>query len=182
MTDAPGDAAASSHHRAEQAMNADAREQAAVAFRRAGRESSRLSVLFRSAIAAKLGLNVTDMECLDFLLDAGSASAGQIAQETNLTTGAITSMIRRLETAGYVTSQRDPADRRRVIVSLVPGKLERGEELYAPYRKDAEQIIADYSSDQLEFLARHYERMSALYLAQLTGLRAAQPPRGTVPA
>src|SRR5262249_41986658 len=106
------------------------REHAISAFTRAGRESSRLAVMFRHALASRLGLTVTDMECVDFLTDTGSATAGQIAERTNLTTGAITSMIRRLEQAGYVTSHRDPADRRRVVVTLAPEKLDHGRQLY----------------------------------------------------
>ncbi|HET6483242.1 MAG TPA: MarR family transcriptional regulator, partial [Actinoplanes sp.] len=77
---------------------------------RAGRENSRLSMVFRYAIAERLGLTVSDLECLDFLADVGSATAGQVAERTNLTTGAVTSMLRRLQQAGYVTAERDPAD------------------------------------------------------------------------
>jgi len=87
---------------------------------RAGREMSRLSMVFRYAIAERLGLTVSDLECLDYLADVESATAGQVAERTNLTTGAVTSMLRRLQQAGYVSAERDPADRRRVIVTLRP--------------------------------------------------------------
>jgi MarR family transcriptional regulator, organic hydroperoxide resistance regulator len=147
------------------------RERAIDDFTRAGRQSSRLSVMFRHAIASKLGLTVTDMECLDFLTDTGSATAGQLADQTNLTTGAITSMIRRLEQAGYVTSRRDPADRRRVIVTLMPEKLDQGRRLYASFAEDGQRMINDYSTRQLQFLARHYDRMTEIYLAQLQKIR-----------
>ncbi|MEK8104048.1 hypothetical protein NKG94_01070 [Micromonospora sp. M12] len=63
---------------------------------RAGRETSRLSMVFRYAIAERLGLTVSDLECLDYLADLGWVSAGQVAERTNLTTGAVTSMLRRL--------------------------------------------------------------------------------------
>ncbi|HYB37540.1 MAG TPA: MarR family transcriptional regulator [Mycobacterium sp.] len=146
-------------------------QRALQAYLRAGRESSRLSVMFRFAIASRAGLTVTDAECLDFLMDTGSATAGELARQTNLTTGAITGMIRRLEKAGYIRSERDLADKRRVIVTLVPHRLEQGKALYAAFQKDAEKAIADYSTDQLAFLAEHYKRMSAVYLNQLGKLR-----------
>jgi MarR family transcriptional regulator, organic hydroperoxide resistance regulator len=131
--------------------------------------------MFRFAIADRMGLTVTDAECLDFLMDNGSATAGELARQTNLTTGAITGMIRRLENAGYVTSQRDPADRRRVIVRLIPERLKPGEALYAQYQQEGERAIAEYTTDQLTFLAQHYDRMSAIYLSQLDKLRTSAP-------
>jgi DNA-binding MarR family transcriptional regulator len=149
------------------------RRDAIAAFMRAGRESSRLSVMFRHALASRLGLTESDMECVDFLMDTGSATAGELAQRTGLTTGAITSMIRRLERAGYVTAARDPADRRRVIVTLVPEKLERGRELYASFGLQVDRLIDDYSTAEIEFLAAHHDRMSAVFLAELDRLREA---------
>ncbi|MFL6125706.1 MarR family winged helix-turn-helix transcriptional regulator [Actinophytocola sp.] len=147
------------------------RRDAIAAFMRAGRESSRLSVMFRHVLAGRLGLTESDMECVDFLMDTGSATAGELAQRTNLTTGAITSMIRRLERAGYVTAARDPTDRRRVIVTLVPEKLDRGRELYASFGVQVDRLIDDYTTAEIEFLARHYDQMSAVFLAQLEQLR-----------
>jgi MarR family transcriptional regulator, organic hydroperoxide resistance regulator len=149
-----------------------ARASAIADLMRAGRETSRLSMVFRYAIAERLGLTVSDLECLDFLADAGSASAGQIAERTNLTTGAVTSMLRRLQQAGYVTAERDPADRRRIIVTLRP---ERTAELERPYERFAERaasLIDGYSVEDLGLLVRHYGRMQAMYLAELDQLRS----------
>ncbi|MEU8424319.1 MarR family transcriptional regulator [Micromonospora sp. NPDC048835] len=137
----------------------------------AGREMSRLSMVFRNAIAERLGLTVSDLECLDHLADVGSATAGQIAERTNLTTGAVTSMLRRLQQAGYVTAERDPGDRRRVIVTLRP---ERTTELRRPYERFAERaewLIEGYSVEEVMLLVRHYDRMQAMYLAELDHLR-----------
>jgi DNA-binding MarR family transcriptional regulator len=149
----------------------DERERAIAEFQRAGRESSRLSVLFRHAIAGRLGLTVTDMECLDFLMDTGSATAGRLAEQTNLTTGAVTSLIRRLEQAGYVTSRRDPADRRRVVVTINPARIAEGVQLYESFGAETGRVIAGYSTEELLFLARHYDRMSTVFTGQLEQLR-----------
>ncbi|MGC5033628.1 MarR family winged helix-turn-helix transcriptional regulator [Micromonospora sp. DT229] len=152
-----------------------ARKSAIADLMRAGREMSRLSMVFRNAIAEQLGLTVSDLECLDHLADVGSATAGQIAERTNLTTGAVTSMLRRLQQAGYVTAERDPADRRRVIVTLRP---ERVTDLERPYERFAEQtgrLIAGYSVEEVMLLARHYGRMQAMYLAELERLRSGTP-------
>jgi len=135
---------------------------------RAGRETSRLSMVFRYAVADRLGLTVSDLECLDFLADVGSATAGQVAERTNLTTGAVTSMLRRLQQAGYVTAERDPADRRRVIVALRPERIAELEKPYERFAERAEQLIEGYSVEELMLLVRHFEQMQAMYLAELT--------------
>ncbi|MEG3632717.1 MarR family winged helix-turn-helix transcriptional regulator [Micromonospora palythoicola] len=137
---------------------------------RAGRETARLSMVFRYAIADRLGLTVSDLECLDYLADVGSATAGQVAERTNLTTGAVTSMLRRLQQAGYVTAERDPADRRRVVVTLRP---ERTAELARPYERfaaRAARLVDGYTVEEIELLVRHNERMQAMYLAELDRL------------
>jgi predicted ArsR family transcriptional regulator len=81
--------------------------------------------MFHSAIAERLGLNTTDHKCLDILNSQGSLTAGQLAELTGLTTGAVTGVIDRLEHAGYVCRARDPHDRRRVIVQPVDDKAAR---------------------------------------------------------
>jgi len=139
---------------------------------RAGRENSRLAMVFRYAIAERLGLTVSDLECLDYLADVGSATAGQVAERTNLTTGAVTSMLRRLQQAGYVTAERDPADRRRVIVTLRP---ERAAELDRPYERfaeRAERLIEGYTVKELTFLVGHFGRLQTMYLDELDHLRS----------
>jgi DNA-binding MarR family transcriptional regulator len=158
-----------------------ARASAIADLMRAGRETSRLSMVFRYAIAERLGVTVSDLECLDYLADAGSATAGQIAERTNLTTGAVTSMLRRLQQAGYVTAERDPADRRRIIVTLRP---ERAAELERPYERfaaEAGRLVEGYSAEEVRLLVRHYDRMQAMYLAELDRLRGgdrSSPGRG----
>src|SRR6185295_6821014 len=74
------------------------------------------TVLFQQAIADRLGLNTTDLMCLSFLSDTEPLTAGQLAEATGLTTGSVTVMIDRLEKAGYAQREKDPTDRRRVLV------------------------------------------------------------------
>ena len=148
-----------------------ARTSAIAELMRAGRETSRLSMVFRYAIAERLGLTVSDLECLDYLADVGSATAGQVAERTNLTTGAVTSMLRRLQQAGYVTAERDPADRRRVIVTLRPERTAELERPYERFAERAEGLIEGYSVEEVGLLVRHYDRMQAMYLAELDRLR-----------
>ena len=152
-----------------------ARASAIADLMRAGRETSRLSMVFRYAIAERLGLTVSDLECLDFLADVGSATAGQVAERTNLTTGAVTSMLRRLQQAGYLTTERDPADRRRVIVTIRPERVAELERPYERFAERAARLVEGYSVEEITLLVRHYDRMQAMYLAELDRLRAGDP-------
>ncbi|MCO8276822.1 MarR family transcriptional regulator [Actinoplanes sp. TRM 88003] len=145
---------------------------------RAGREMSRLSMVFRYAIADRLGLTVSDLECLDFLADAGPATAGQIADRTNLTTGAVTSMLRRLQQSGYLTTERDPADRRRVIVTPRPERIAELEQPYERFASRTASLIEGYSTDELTLLTDHYTRMHQMYADELDQLRDGRPHTG----
>ena len=80
-----------------------------------------LSASFYRAAAARAGMTITDLQVLDLLESDGPSTAGQLADLTGLTTGAITGMLNRLEEAGHVRRERDPSDGRRVIVRLAPG-------------------------------------------------------------
>ncbi|MGH2487232.1 MAG: MarR family winged helix-turn-helix transcriptional regulator [Ktedonobacterales bacterium] len=84
------------------------------------RQFQRLSASFYRAAAGRAGMTVTDMEVIDSLAAMGPTTAGQLADLTGLTTGAITGMLNRLEEAGVVRRERDPEDGRRVIVRIVP--------------------------------------------------------------
>src|SRR5690348_14392032 len=91
------------------------------AIRHQARVGSTHTVLFHTAIAERLGLNPSDHKVADILsLEEGPVTPGRLAELTGLTTGAITGVLDRLEHAGFVTREPDPADRRRVILRLLP--------------------------------------------------------------
>src|SRR5579871_3290956 len=83
-----------------------------------GSELSAAVIAFHEAIAARLGIGATEWKCLAVLGigHAETATAGQLASATGLTTGAITGIIDRLERLGYVRREPNPEDRRSVII------------------------------------------------------------------
>src|SRR5690349_13030473 len=72
--------------------------------------------LFDERLSGFLGTNRTDGRCLGILEKYKSMSAGQLANESGLTTGAVTAVVDRLEAAGYVRRVRDPVDRRKIWI------------------------------------------------------------------
>src|SRR5690349_23076125 len=82
-----------------------------------GRELSARTVLFHDAVASRIGLSATESKCLDIALRAnGPLTAGKLAEQTGLTTGAITGVLDRLERAGFIRREKDEADRRQVLI------------------------------------------------------------------
>src|SRR5688572_7357764 len=90
------------------------------------REHSALTVMFHARVAEQMGLSATDEKCLDLAMRAeGPLTAGRIAELSGLSTGAVTGVIDRLERAGYVRRVRDPHDRRKVLVEVTVGDLDK---------------------------------------------------------
>jgi DNA-binding MarR family transcriptional regulator len=127
------------------------------------RQMSTVTILFHQAIADRLGMNVTDHKCADILLRSGPITAGELAQRTGLTTGAITGVIDRLEKAGFVRRSKDPSDRRRVVVEPLPQRIGREiGPLFESMARLMAELCADYSTEELavirDFTARAHER------------------------
>jgi DNA-binding MarR family transcriptional regulator len=139
-----------------------------------------LGASFFRAAAGQIGMTVTDMHVLDLLENSGPMTAGQIADLTGLTTGAITGMLNRLEEAGRVRRERDPDDARRVIVRLESGKDDRREigPIFASLEKTWEELASRYDDEQITFLLEFLKQSNALSRQELVRLRAAPEGEG----
>ena len=122
------------------------------------RKVSAQSVLLSDTVARLVGLNSTDLECLDLLYLSGPATAGRLASHTGLTTGAITAVIDRLERAGYVRRKRDSHDRRVVVVEALPAGLKRIEPMYRRLARSMDQLHDDYDDRQLAVVVEYLSR------------------------
>jgi DNA-binding MarR family transcriptional regulator len=69
-----------------------------------------------------------------------------------LTTGAITTVLDRLERAGFARRTRDPADRRRVLVELAPEAQGGAGDYYGEHMALGERLYRRYSEEQLALL------------------------------
>jgi DNA-binding MarR family transcriptional regulator len=117
------------------------------------RQLSTAAILFHQAIADRLGLNVTDHKCAGILLDTGPITAGELAERTGLTTGAITGVIDRLEKAGFVRRAKDPNDRRRVIIEPLSERIEQQvSPLFSSMAQAAVELCSRYSTRELALL------------------------------
>jgi DNA-binding MarR family transcriptional regulator len=129
------------------------------------------------AVADHLGLNRTDARALDVLdQHEGPITAGELAQAMHLTTGAVTSVLDRLEKAGWAKRVRDPNDRRRVLVEATPKVKKAGDALYGS-TADAIAAFPEYTDEQLELLIDFMRRGRAWTEACIAHAQA-QTPNG----
>lgn len=128
-------------------------------------------------IARRLGLNVTDVTCLGFLIEASTAGeslvAGDLAERARLTTGAVTGVLNRLEKAGYIRRTADPDDRRRVYVVMEETAQERILEVYGPLYQRLAALFGDYEDDEIAVLTDWFTRARALFDEALHEIRQA---------
>jgi DNA-binding MarR family transcriptional regulator len=110
--------------------------------------------LFDSLVIALAGMNRTDWRVLDVLGTRGPLTAGQLAHAVRLTSGAITGLLDRLESAGLVRRVRDTADRRRVIVEVTDELTRLGAPVYGPLIEDAARSHGEFTLEELETIIR----------------------------
>ena len=126
---------------------------------------------FGQTVAVRFGLSESDVEALEVLIDTGAATAGRLSELMGLTSGAITRVIDRLEQAGYVRRIPDPADRRRVIVELVPEKMAAVEATMARFGEKSASEIGRYSETELAVINDFLTRMAEITRDEANALR-----------
>jgi DNA-binding MarR family transcriptional regulator len=139
------------------------------------RLTSGLGVLFSQAIAARLGLTPTELECLDQILLGEDVTAGALAKSTGLTTGAITGIVDRLERAGYARRERDPRDRRRVLVKVTPTARMRAMPFYRALQREMGRLLAEYRDDEIALLLGYFRRTRSVMQGEIAKLRSERP-------
>jgi DNA-binding MarR family transcriptional regulator len=148
----------------------------AMAFAVGMRKTGSLMQVMSQAAADKIGINATDLNCLNILSFSGSMTAGDLAKATGLTTASITGVVDRLEAAGFVTRERDASDRRRVVVSIVLEKAIREvASTFAPMVADWQELAARYSDDELRLIVGFYDQMEQIIRKHLARLRDNTP-------
>lgn len=146
-----------------------------------GETSSTEMALFHQAAAAKYGLGITDMKALGALMQEGPMTAGQIAKRLSLTSGAVTSLIDRLERRDMVKRAPDPNDRRKVIVVPNLETLASGENVYLSMGGAFYRLYETYTTEQLEFLVQYLQasiELNKQEIAKLAGKQQILPDDG----
>lgn len=108
--------------------------------------------------ADRYGLNRTDMAALDVIGQAGSLSPTDLARRVGLTTGGITTVIDRLERAGYVRRVADSRDRRRLLIEKTRATTERDREVFGGLLRIMSASLAGHTEAELAVIEQFLER------------------------
>jgi len=126
----------------------------------------------QQAIAEKLGLNLTDFKALGLLHRRGDMTPKRLAEAMGMSAAATTTIIDRLEKAGYVERKRGSGDRRSVSVHAIKGSEEKVERLYKSLRELTERQIASYSEKDLEVISNYLLTATKMFREATAKLRS----------
>jgi DNA-binding MarR family transcriptional regulator len=117
-------------------------------------------VVFNAQVADQLGLGVSDMQFMTYLMQEGPLSPGRLSELSGLKSGSVTGVVDRLEQAGYVHRERDETDRRKVRVVLNTERLQSAESPYAEQAASLRRVLDAFSGEELDVIARFLERLN----------------------
>jgi len=104
-------------------------------------------------VGAHLDLKDVDLNCLDLIAGHGPLSPTALARRAGLHPATITGILDRLERGGWVARERDPADRRAVVVQALRSRNAELMRLYSGMNTSMDRICASYAEGELELLA-----------------------------
>ena len=120
-------------------------------------------VAFDRVAAARLGVSDTDLHCLNIIESRSGLTAGELAKESGLTTGAVTAVIDRLDRAGLARRVADERDRRKVLVEVTPEFYARARKIWGPVAADWQRSISRrFSAEELAVIAAFLEQAAEL--------------------
>ena len=109
-------------------------------------------------VGARLDLNDIDLDCLDLIARHGPLSPSALARRAGLHPATMTGILDRLERGGWVARDRDPSDRRAVVIRSLRGRTAELIGLYSGMNTSMDQICAGYGDAELALLADFLRR------------------------
>lgn len=117
--------------------------------------------LLNHSVGGRLELKGTDLECLDLVGREGPLSPSELARRAGVHPATMTGILDRLERGGWVARDRDPADRRSIVIRTVRGRVTEVARLYlvdSGMNQAMDEICAQYEDEDLtrmvDFLRR----------------------------
>jgi DNA-binding MarR family transcriptional regulator len=138
--------------------DARGRRRSATAIKESMRELSVQLSLLNHHVGAHLDLREADLGCLDTIARYGPLSPSALARRAGLHPATVTGILDRLERGGWVARERDPSDRRAVVVRALRDRNAEIFGLYAGMNAALDQILTGYSAGELDLLAGFLRR------------------------
>ena len=134
------------------------RRRSRTAIKESMRELSIQLSLLNHQVGAHLDLRDVDLGCLDTIARHGPLSPSALARRAGLHPATVTGILDRLERGGWVARERDPSDRRAVLVRALRDRNAEVFRLYAGMNASMDQLLAGYTPDELDLLASFLRR------------------------
>ena len=119
-------------------------------------------IFFNAQAAEKAGLGLTDMQMVHMLQLYGPSTPSRLAAWTGLSSGGVTVALDRLEKAGYLRREPNPADRRSLLITLIPARLRKLAAMYEGVENETRRLLAKLSQSDLEAVVRFFETLHAV--------------------
>jgi DNA-binding MarR family transcriptional regulator len=114
--------------------------------------------LLNQQVGGRLELKGSDLECCELINRYGPLSPSELARRAGLHPATMTGVLDRLERGGWIARERDPADRRAVIIRLLRDRGGEVLKLYAGMNAAMDEVCAGYSEDDLELVSGFLRR------------------------
>jgi DNA-binding MarR family transcriptional regulator len=122
-------------------------------------------ILHQQAIADKLGINLTDFKSLGLLHRKGPMTPKELAKAMRMSAAAMTTVIDRLEKAGYAERKREGEDRRSLRVHAAPGSGRKVTNLYQSLRTASKGLHSEYSEEELALISDYFSKATKILRA-----------------
>jgi DNA-binding MarR family transcriptional regulator len=111
-------------------------------------------------VGAHAKLKDVDLDCLDIISRHGPLGPSALARRAGLHPATITGILDRLARDGWIVRERDPEDRRAVLVRALRVRSAELFRLYGGMNRSMDELIAGYSDSDLELLAGFLRRVT----------------------
>ena len=125
------------------------------------RELSGQLSLLNHHVGAHLQLKGVDLDCLEVIARHGPLSPSALARHAGLHPATVTGILDRLERGGWVARDRDPADRRGILVRPLRDRNVDLFRLYSTMNTSLEEICSRYTDSELAVLTDFLRRATA---------------------
>ena len=122
-------------------------------------------------VAERMGVTLSDLDCLDALNRHGPATASALARFVDLTLGSVSRMIDRLDAADCIKRVPDPGDRRKALIEPTASGLARVRSYYAGLAACTLDDLAGFTEAELAEIQRFIDKTRQSTTAELTRLR-----------
>jgi DNA-binding MarR family transcriptional regulator len=114
--------------------------------------------LLNHQVSGHLGFKDIDLDCLNLIDRHGPLSPSALSRRAGLHPATLTGVLDRLERGGWVARERDPSDRRAVVVRALRDRYAELLGLYAGMNRSMNQICSGYDDAELQVIADFLQR------------------------